>query len=356
MTIEPPANDTGHTPLSAADRDRQLVARFRQGEETAFDELFRLYFESIRDYLRQHTDDTQATEDAAQVAFIHAYGALGRDDRDVHFQGWMRRIARNALVDVWRWSQRQKRAAEEARVEEEDLSKPTPAGELAAASLPHLVTERQETVERFWIVAAALPRDQYHVLLLRLKYGRSSKEVGAILDKEPAAVDVLFQEAKRGLPEAGYAALAKAAPNLVPCLQLRVLVITCQPGRLTGDERKRINRHVRNCPACQEHRQGLDWIDLFAPHQPGGDVISCQDGAVQSELVSWIDLSAGNNLPLGSGSRRRRHQLLPGGLAKVPRILGPPSRPADLLPTPLLQAPAGFPDQFSPKGLDRPSL
>lgn len=351
MPKENPATAAGHTPASAADRDRQLIARFRQGEETAFDELFRLYFEPIRDYLRQHTDDTQAAEDAAQVAFIHAYGALGRDDRDVHFQGWMRRIARNALVDVWRWSQRQKRAAEEAGFEEEDLSEQNLASEHPAASQPHLVAERQETVERFWVVAATLPRDQYHMLLLRLKYGRSSKEAGVILDKEPAAVDVLFQEAKRSLPEAGYAALAKAVPNLVPCLRLRVLVVAFQPGPLTGDERKRINRHVRNCPACQEHRQSLDWADLFAPHHPGTDVLSCQDG-----VMYWIDLATGNGLASGSESRRRRHLPLPRWPTKIPHALGPPFRSVDSLPAPLTRAPAGFPDQFSSKGLDHPSF
>jgi RNA polymerase sigma-70 factor (ECF subfamily) len=329
-----PANDAGHTPLSTADRDRQLVACFRQGDETAFDELFQLYFQPVRDYLRRRTDDVQAAEDAAQVAFINAYYALRKDDRDVHFQGWIRRIARNTHADLWRWSQRQKRP-EEAELEEDSLPERILANELSAVGRPHLSAERQETVERFWLVASTLPRDQYHVLLLRLKYGRSSREAAEVLGKEPSAIDVLFQEAKRSLPEAGYAALAKAAPNLVPCLQLRALVITFHPGLLTGDERKRINRHVRNCPACQEHRQSLDRMDLFAPRQPRGGALFCLGGVVRSgPVASLLNPSGGDSLAPGAGNRKRRHLPLPNWPTQAPPLTWTVSRWADPLSTP----------------------
>ena len=319
MQTNDPANDAGIIPLSPADRDRQLIARFRQGDEPAFDELFRLYFQSIRDCLRRRTDDVRAAEDAAQVAFINAYYALRKNDRDVHFHDWMRSIARNALADVWRWSQRQKRPAEEAELEEEGLSERILADSHPAAGLPHLLVERQETVERFWLVASTLPRDQYHVLLLRLKYGRSSREAAALLGKEPSAVDVLFREAKLSLPEAGYAALAKEAPNLVPCFELRALVITFRPGLLTGDERKWINRHVRNCLACQEHSQGLRWMDLFAPRQPGGDALFCPDRPLRSgQITPSTRPSTGGSFPPGSESRRRRHVPLPAWLTRIP--------------------------------------
>ena len=319
MTIKPPADDAGNTLFSAADRDRQLIARFRRGDEPAFDELFRLYLQPVQDYLQRRTGDAQNAEDAAQVAFIHAYDALRRDDRDIHFQGWIRSIARNALADVWRWSQRQKRP-EEADLEEDDLPERILADVLGAANLPRQSAERQETVERFWLVASALPRGQYHVLLLRLKYGRSSGEAAAILGKEPAAVDVLFREAKLGLPEAGYAALAKEAPNLVPCVQLRALVVTFPPGLLTGEERRRINHHVRDCPVCLEHRQGLRWMDLFAPRRPGGDLFLLAGAPARSRRTesparpSRLDQ---RHLP-GSVSQRQGRLPLPSSPAPVP--------------------------------------
>lgn len=319
MATKTPANDAGNTPLSAADRDRQLIARFRQGDEPAFDELFRLYFQPLQDYMRRRTGDAQNAEDVAQVAFIHAYRALGKDDRDVHFQGWIQSIARNALADVWRWSQRQKRP-EEAELEEDDLPERILAGVLPAANLPHQSAERQETVERFWLVASALPRDQYHVLLLRLKYGRSSREAAAILGKEPAAVDVLFREAKLSLPQAGYAALAKEAPNLVPCFELRALILTLQPGPLTGDERRRINHHVRDCPVCLEHRQGLRWMDLFAPRRPGEDLFLLAGAPArsgQAESPARPSRPGQRHLPESGGQRQGRLPL-PGPPAPVP--------------------------------------
>lgn len=349
MPIETPANHAGHIPASAADRDRELIARFRHGEETAFNELFQLYFEPIRDYLLHHTGDVQAAEDAVQVAFIHAYSALGRDDRDVHFQAWMRRIARNALIDVWRWSQRQKRAAEEAELEDEDISWQALAVEHPVAGTPHSAAERQETLDRFWMVASTLPRDQYHVLLLRLKYGRSSNEAGAILGKEPSAVDVLFGQAKRSLPDAGYAALAKEAPNLVPCLELHALAIPFQPGPLTGDERKRINRHVKSCPVCQEHKQGLSWMNLFAPLPPFGDTFMCMDGTTRPNVITPSTGPPQSEKTEMGLVCKRRHVPLPTWLTRLPRPPGSlpaPSRPN----TGRLSRPS---DQFSSKGLDR---
>ena len=316
MTIEPPANDAGNTPLSAADRDRQLIARFRQGDEPAFDELFRLYFQPVQDYLRRWTGDAQNAEDAAQVAFIHAYDALRRDDRDVHFQGWIRSITRNALADVRRWSQRQKRP-EEAELEEDGLPERILVDVLPAANLPHLAAERRETVERFWLVATALPRDQHYVLLLRLKYGCSSREAAEILGKEPGAVDVLFREAKLGLPQAGYAALAKEAPNLVPCFELRALILTLQPGPLTGDERRRISHHVRGCPVCLEHRQGLRWMDLFAPRRPGGDLFLLPGAPARSRQAES---------PARPARPGQRH--LPGSVSQRQGCLPPPGSPA----------------------------
>ena len=149
MPIETPANHADHIPASTADRDRELIARFRGGDETAFNELFRLYFEPIRDYLLQHTGDVQAAEDAVQVAFIRAYTVLGRDDRDVHFQSWIRHIARNALIDIWRWSQRQKRAAEEPKLEDEDVSWRALVTQHSVTGTPHSAAERQETLDRF---------------------------------------------------------------------------------------------------------------------------------------------------------------------------------------------------------------
>ena len=349
MPTEPPANAAGSIPASAAYRDHDLIARFRGGDETAFNELFRLYFEPIRDYLLQHTGDVQAAEDAVQVAFIQAYGALGKDDRDIHFMSWMRRVARNALIDVWRWSQRQKRAADAAELEDEDVSWQSLAIEHPSAGTPHSAAERQETLDRFWIVASTLPRDQYHVLLLRLKYGRSSKEAGAILGKEPSAVDVLFGQAKRSLPDAGYAALAKEAPNLVPCLELHALAVTFQPGPLSGDERKQINRHVKGCPVCQEHKQGLSWMDLFAPLPLFRDTFVCMNGTTRPHRASSsTGPPASEKMELGF-ARKRRHVPLPSWCIRLPR-------PPGSLPAPSRPNTGRFShssDQFSSKGLDR---
>jgi RNA polymerase sigma-70 factor (ECF subfamily) len=98
--------------------DAELIDRARKGEVMAYEELVRRYQDvAVRTahIISPHGD----AEDAAQEAFVKAYGALGRFRIDAPFRPWLLRIvsneARNRRRSAGRRAGLVLRAAEDRR-------------------------------------------------------------------------------------------------------------------------------------------------------------------------------------------------------------------------------------------------
>lgn len=79
--------------------DAVLARRAADGDEQAFSTLMRRYKEPIYRLLRRYTGDADEAYEAAQEAFIAAWGALARYDPDRPFGAWLRTIAINKARD-----------------------------------------------------------------------------------------------------------------------------------------------------------------------------------------------------------------------------------------------------------------
>ena len=75
--------------------DQQLVDRFLQGDESAFDLLVLRYQHRILSLIGRFIRDPQEVEDVCQEAFIKAYRALPKFRGDSQFYTWLYRIAIN---------------------------------------------------------------------------------------------------------------------------------------------------------------------------------------------------------------------------------------------------------------------
>lgn len=252
-------------PLSETDRDRQLITRFRQGDETAFAQLYELYFGRVCASLRRYTSDTQAAEDAAQNAFLKARAALRRDDRDIHFRPWLEVIARNTLRSAYRRAKREEAWPQTEEGEELEVDTGRGTGSVSWGD-PQAAIEQQETHDLIWSAAAALSEDRFVALYLTYIVGYGGEEVAEALGKESDSIRQFLKKCRIGLGEAGYAQLAKGALRSLPCAELR-LIVEMMPSEEPLDEagQKRISRHVRACPICLEHLNRIPVTDLFAP-------------------------------------------------------------------------------------------
>lgn len=85
--------------------DAQLTLAALAGDQAGFSGLMRRHREAVYRLARHHADDDGEALDLTQEAFIAAFSALGRFDRERSFRAWILRIALNKCRD---WSRRRK--------------------------------------------------------------------------------------------------------------------------------------------------------------------------------------------------------------------------------------------------------
>ena len=81
--------------MTAAETDKQLVARVQRGDSRAFDLLVLKYQHKIFSLIGRYVHDADEVQDVAQEAFIKAYRALPKFRGDSAFYTWLYRIAIN---------------------------------------------------------------------------------------------------------------------------------------------------------------------------------------------------------------------------------------------------------------------
>lgn len=94
------------------DRDRRLVLRYQQGDESAFEELYRRYYPRLHLYCQRRVNDAHASEELAQEAFIRAMRAMPRFAGERRFYPWMTVIAQRLCIDHHRRTSRVEPIAE----------------------------------------------------------------------------------------------------------------------------------------------------------------------------------------------------------------------------------------------------
>lgn len=160
------------TPVTSID-EAMLVARAKRDRE-AFAPLYIAYFDRVYAYCYRQLGNPDEAADATSVVFARALEALA-SCREASFRSWLFSIAHNALIDLFR-GRRHERDIDDVL----DLHDRGPSPEDEAI--------RHEATRSVAALLARLPADQRHVLELRLA-GLTSKEIGAILGKQPNAID-----------------------------------------------------------------------------------------------------------------------------------------------------------------------
>src|ERR687897_594258 len=86
--------------------DDALLQRFVQGDQHAFESLFRQFEHEVFGWILRIVRNRSAAEDVLVEAFWRAYRGRARFDSSRSFGAWMRRIATNAALDQLRVARR----------------------------------------------------------------------------------------------------------------------------------------------------------------------------------------------------------------------------------------------------------
>jgi RNA polymerase sigma-70 factor, ECF subfamily len=88
--------------MTASESDKQLVARIREGEPTAWQECIDLYEGRLIAFARSRLIDRSLAEDIVQETFMGFLKALPNYDDNTPLESWLFSIAAHKLIDAMR--------------------------------------------------------------------------------------------------------------------------------------------------------------------------------------------------------------------------------------------------------------
>lgn len=170
---------TTSTPVDLSSlSDVELVSVVRD-DPKAFGALFDRYWDPIFRFCYLRLGDWHEAEDVASQIFANAFAGMARfrgDGPEQTFRAWLYGIARNNLVNSWRYSNRHPSTSIETVFGVPD------AGESIEDGFA-----RSEEQALLRSLMAGLPPDQRELLELRLA-GLSAIEIGDVLGRSPDAI------------------------------------------------------------------------------------------------------------------------------------------------------------------------
>lgn len=171
-----------------------LVQRTREGDSSAFEEIFRIYHARIYNYVYRLVEDAEDARDLTQESFLKAYRALLRGDQPVNLSGWLYRIASNTCLDVLR---------RRRLIHWQPLENLLAVLHVAGARSPEeevLWNEQQAEIEH---VLALLPPRYRMYLILREREGFSYQEIASIIGDSLDTVKVTLHRARKRARQIG---------------------------------------------------------------------------------------------------------------------------------------------------------
>lgn len=172
---------------SSNDSDEYLIQQFVQGNERAFDILYRRYVKRVYNRVQYVTPEADV-EDITQEVFIAALRSLSSFRGEAKFSTWLRTLTNHKVVEYYRKRSRKK---EPIQV---DL-------DYAERSSDHSNSSPLEDRITVQYALNHIPRPYREIILLRFAEEMSFNEIADYLDKNLEATKSLYRRAMTALKE-----------------------------------------------------------------------------------------------------------------------------------------------------------
>lgn len=163
----------------------QLLRRAREGDSVAFGDLYERYAQVVFRFLYAHLDSRLDAEDLTADVFLRVWRSLPNyREQGVPFLALLFRVARNALIDLYR---RSGRLVQPLTLEDVIVSDGQPdPGEILITKLEH---------QKLRAILTQLREDYRTVLVLRFLSDLSPEETAEAMGRSSGAVRVLQHRA-----------------------------------------------------------------------------------------------------------------------------------------------------------------
>lgn len=172
--------------------ESDLVARLREGERRAVEEVYLAHHAAIRGFARRLVGDTTAAEDVVHETFVALPKAIRRFRGEGSLRSFLIGVAANHSRRHVRSAMRRRRATERLAAHEELQDRTVDATH-------QLITKQM--ADRLWAALDELPLDQRIVFVLCEAEQRTSVEVSGIVGAPEGTVRTRLFHAKRKLRE-----------------------------------------------------------------------------------------------------------------------------------------------------------
>lgn len=183
--------------------DKALVARFKAGDEAAFEEMVSRYWDRIYAMVHKLLRNTQDAEEVTQDAFIRAHRGLENFRGDSSFSTWLYQIATNlARNRYWYWWRR-KRDKSVSFDQPVGTDSTTTLGEIFPAEIesPEDIAITNEFKDRVAAAMELLNEKHREALILRNVRNMSYEEIADALQISIGTVKSRIARARESLRE-----------------------------------------------------------------------------------------------------------------------------------------------------------
>jgi RNA polymerase sigma-70 factor (ECF subfamily) len=180
----------------AADADRDLVLRAREGDRDAFAEIVRSYQRKVYGVAMRMTRRHEVADDITQDTFVRAYRSLSRFELGRPLQPWLTRIAVNLAINYLNGV-----AKREKPLPEDDLWARGRSAQVPLDSSPERALESEELATDLERAVARLPVEQRTVFLLKVVEEMRYEEIAKLLSISEGTVMSRLSRARSRLKE-----------------------------------------------------------------------------------------------------------------------------------------------------------
>ncbi|MGW6443634.1 sigma-70 family RNA polymerase sigma factor [Lentzea sp. NPDC055074] len=226
--------------------DRDLLARVREGDDSAYGELFSRHADAIRRFSLRHVREAAEADDLTAESFFRMLQAIRRGSGPTdHVRTYLLTVARRV---AWEWSGRRR----DVPVEDEELGRRVePVSDNANSRAEHNLITR---------AFSSLP-ERWRVVLWRVEVeGERPATVAPHFGLSPNAMSALARRAREGLRAAYLQAHLAADDGRSSCAAIRSKLGTYTAGGVQGVEERRIRAHLDTCSACTQLHTELNEV------------------------------------------------------------------------------------------------
>ncbi len=297
-------------PADAAS-DEQLIARTREGDMGAYDELYRRHVDDASKVARIVTNNSDEAQDVVAEAFTRVLTRLREGGGpDLEFAPYLKTVVRRLAIDRHRSSQR-------------DGSQTDPS---ILDILPHTDDAMARSTDRRLVRDAfeTLPERWQQVLWHTEIEGRSPASLAPALGSSANAVAALAYRAREGLRQA-YLAVNLSAEVQPDCRPYAPKIASYVRGTLSAHDTREMSAHLSTCTHCRERRdellllvsdmRGILWPALLLPASGvAAGAVAAGAGAAGGGVLAFLS-------PATWGKQARQFAAAGGAVAAAAAII-----------------------------------